>query len=153
VIANSERGRLVGHAHSSPSSIANFATGTFEVEPVDVARKLRKSFASSIEEAQSLVRRCAEPRPAGDQVKAAVRRASQRLEIPFSRTRDIWYGDARRINAEEMDRLRQIAENTEFAHAIAGIELLRNSMLASRSPASRQVVAGLNAALRALGRD
>jgi phytoene/squalene synthetase len=109
--------------------------------------------ASSINEAQTLVRRCAEPRPAGDQVKAAVRRASQRLDIPFSRVRDIWYGDARRINADEMDRLRQVAENTELAHAVAGIEVLRNRMLASRSPASRQVVAGLSAALRALGRD
>jgi len=52
-----------------------------------------------------------------------------------------------------MDRLRQVAENTELAHAIAGIELLRNRMLASRSPASHEIVAGLNAALRALGRD
>src|SRR5882757_7352070 len=89
------------------------------------------SYASSIDEAQNLVRRCAEPRPAGDQVKAAIRRASKRLDIPFSRTKDIWYGDARRIDAEEMDRLRQGAENTEFAHAIAGIEVFRNRMLAS----------------------
>jgi hypothetical protein len=52
-----------------------------------------------------------------------------------------------------MDRLRREAENTELAHAVAGIEVLRNRMLASRSPASRQVVVGLNDALRALGRD
>ncbi len=108
---------------------------------------------SSIEEAQSLVRQCAEPRPAGDQVKAAIRRASRRLELPFNRAKDIWYGDARRIDAEEMDRLRRGAENSELAHAVAGIKILRNRMLASPSPASRQVVAGLNAALRALGRD
>jgi hypothetical protein len=38
--------------------------------------------ASSIEEAQTYVRRCAEPRPAGDLVKAAIHRASKRLEIP-----------------------------------------------------------------------
>ena len=71
------------------------------------------SYASSIDEAQTLVRRCAEPRPAADQVKAAIRRASQRLDIPFSRIRDIWYGDARRIDAEEMDRLRRGAESAE----------------------------------------
>src|SRR6267154_5611714 len=94
------------------------------------------SYASSIDEAQILVRRCAEPRPAGDQVKAAVRRASQRLGIPFSRVRDIWYGDARRIDAPEMDRLRQAAFRTEFTNAIAGIETLRNQMLESRSEAA-----------------
>jgi hypothetical protein len=111
------------------------------------------SYISSIKEAQALVRRCAEPRPAGDQVKAAILRSSRRLGFRFNRTKDIWYGDARRIDAEEMDRLRRGAENTELARAVAGIEVLRNRMLASRSPASRQVVVGLNAALRALGRD
>ena len=111
------------------------------------------SCGSSIEEAMALVRQCAEPRPAGDQVKAAILRASRRLGFPFNRTRDIWYGHARRIDAEEMDRLRKGADNVEIARALAGIEALRNRMLASQSPASRQVVAGLNAALRALGRD
>jgi hypothetical protein len=110
----------------------------------------RSSYASSIDEAQTLVRRCAEPRPPGDSVKAAVRRASRRLGIPFSRTRDIWYGDARRIDAEEMDRLRQVAEKAELAQAVAGIEVLRNRMLESNLPASRQVFAALTAALSAL---
>ena len=124
-----------------------------KVAQMDVADDLRKpSYASSIEEAQALIRQCAEPRPAGDQVKAAVRRASRRLDLPFSRTRDIWYGDARRIDAREMDRLRQAASRTEFTNAIASIETLRNRMLASRSDAARQVVAGLNTALCALGR-
>lgn len=93
--------------------------------------KLNSSHASSIEEAQTLVRRCAEPRPAGDLVKAAIRRASQRLEIPYSRTRDIWYGDARRIDAEEMDRLRRAAEKAELAQAVAAIEFLINKILVS----------------------
>ena len=112
------------------------------------ATKLPSSpYASSIDEAQILVRRCAEPRPAGDKVKGAIRRASRRLDIPFSRTRDLWYGDARRIDAEEMDRLRQVAENAELAQAVAGIEVLRNRMLESSLPASRQVFAALTAAL------
>jgi hypothetical protein len=113
----------------------------------------KTSRASAIAEVQALVRRFAEPRPAGDLVKAAIRRASQRLDIPFSRTRDIWYGDARRIDAQEKDRLRQAAFRTEFTNAIAGIETLRNQMLESRSEAARQVAAGLNAALCALGRN
>jgi hypothetical protein len=110
------------------------------------------SYVSSISEEQALVRRCAEPRPAGDQVKAAILRSSRRLGFPFNRTKDIWYGDARRIDAAEMDRLRRGAEHAEFAHAVAGIKVLRNTMLASRSPAALQVISGLDAALRALGK-
>src|ERR1700759_3720229 len=118
---------------------------------VGVTKLPNSSYFSSIDEAQTLVRRCAEPRPAADQVKAAIRRASQRLDIPFSRVRDIWYGDARRIDAHEMDRLRQGAEDAEFAQAVAGIEVLRNRMLESNLPASPQVFAALTAALSALG--
>jgi hypothetical protein len=110
------------------------------------------SYASSIDEAQTLARRCAEPRPAGDQVKAAVRRASQRLGIPFSRVRDIWYGDARRIDADEMDKLRQ-AEKAELAQAVAAIEFLKNKILATPASASQQMITRLDAALLACHRD
>jgi hypothetical protein len=65
---------------------------------------------SPIEEAMARVRQCAEPRPAGDQVGAAILRASRRLGLSFTRTKDFWYGDARRIDAAEMDRLRHVAE-------------------------------------------
>jgi hypothetical protein len=108
-------------------------------------------YTASIDEAQTIVRRCAEPRLPGGSIKAAIRCASRRLEFSFTRTRDIWYGDARRIDAAEMDRLRQAAENAEFAQAIAGIQVLRNRMLESNLPASRQVFAALTAALSALG--
>jgi hypothetical protein len=50
-----------------------------------------------------------------------------------------------------MDRLRQGAENAELAQAVAGIEVLRNRMLESNLPASRQVFAALTAVLSALG--
>src|SRR5229473_3369980 len=90
-------------------------------------------FASSIDEARALVRQCAEPRPAGELVKEAIFRASRRLEMPVSRTRDVWYGDARRIDAEEMDRLRRGAEKTELAQALAAIEFLKNKIVASSS--------------------
>jgi hypothetical protein len=105
------------------------------------------SYVSSIDEAQTLVRRCAEPGPAGDLTKAAIRRVSQRLDIPFSRTKDIWYGDARRIDAKEMDRLRSGAEKTELVQAIAAIEFLANKALASPSSASHQMISNLQAAL------
>ena len=120
---------------------------------VGATRLPNSSYTSSIDEAQTLVRRCAEPRPAGDQVKAAVRRASQRLDIPFSRVRDIWYGDARRIDAHEMDKLRQEAEKAELAQAVAAIEFLKNKILASPSSASQQMITSLDAALLACRRD
>lgn len=143
---NSECNRLVRPTHSPLQA-------NFQVEPMDAPRELRKSYPTAIEEAQSLVRRCAEPRQAGDQVKGAIFRASRRLGLSFSRTRDIWYGQARRIDAEEMDRLRRGAEDAEVAYAVAGIEFLRNGMLVTRSPAFHDLVAGLTVALRALGRD
>lgn len=117
---------------------------------VDLSKLPNSSYACSIDEARTLVRRCAEPRPAGDQVKASVRRASQRLGIPFSRVRDIWYGDARRIDAEEMDRLRRGAEKAELAQAVAAIEFLKNKAVAS---GSHQVITDLHAALLAFQRD
>lgn len=65
-----------------------------------------KSEMSSVVEASTLIRRVAEPRPVGDSVKAAIRRAARALGFSFSRAKDIWYGDARRIDPAEMDALR-----------------------------------------------
>jgi hypothetical protein len=120
---------------------------------VGVTKLQNSSCTPSIDEARTLVRRCAEPRPPDDSVKAAIRRASQRLEIPFSRTRDIWYGDARRIDAHEMDQLRREAEKVELAQAVAAIEFLKEKLLASPSSASQQMITSLDAALLACHRD
>lgn len=103
---------------------------------------------SAIQEAQALVRRCAEPRPASDHIKQAIRRASRRLDMPFSRIKNIWYGEAKRIDADEMDRLRHAAKEAELSQAIAAITGLRNKVLAT---ADSEVIAGLNSALRAVG--
>jgi hypothetical protein len=118
-----------------------------------IAAKPVASDWSAIEEAQSLVRRCAEPRPVGDKVKAAILRASRRLQFPISRTKDVWYGQARRIDAREMDRLRQVAEKTELAVAAGSVELVRRTLLTSRSASDREVATALDAALRGLGSD
>jgi hypothetical protein len=109
-------------------------------------------FVSSVEEAQFLVRQCSEPSPSRDSVKAAIRRASRRLELPFTRLRDIWYGDARRIDAKEMDKLRQVAEEAEFTQAIAAVQTLLNKVQKSRLPESVDVIKNLTAALDALSR-
>jgi hypothetical protein len=114
---------------------------------ISATKSPSSSYASSIDEARTLVRRCAEPRPAGDLVKVAIFRASRRLDIPFSRVRDIWYGDARRIEAHEMDQLRRVARQAELAQAAAAIEFLRSKILTSPSSASDEAFTSLQAAL------
>jgi hypothetical protein len=65
----------------------------------------------------------------------------------------MWYGDARRIDAHEMDKLRQEAEKAELAQAVAAIEFLKNKILASPSSAPHQVITSLQEALLAFQCD
>lgn len=111
------------------------------------------NYGSIADEAKVLVRRCAEPCPAGDSVKEAIRRASGRLGFSFSRTQDIWYGEARRIDAREMDQLRAVADAAEIALAIRSIETLHRRVSVSNSPMSREIMHRLDACLRTLGGD
>jgi hypothetical protein len=67
-------------------------------------------FTSEFAEAAELVRQAAEPRPVGDSVKAAIRRAANKLGWPHSRVKNVWYREARRIDAHEMDALRGLAQ-------------------------------------------
>lgn len=69
----------------------------------------RRVGMSSVCEAAVLIRKAAEPRPVGDSIKSAIRRAALRLGFSPTRAKDIWYEDARRIDASEMDALRKQA--------------------------------------------
>jgi hypothetical protein len=109
-------------------------------------QSLNAPAASSIDEARALIRQCAEPCKAGELVKEAIFRASQRLQMPPSRARDIWYGDARRIDADEMDRLRRGAEEAEVAQAWAALEFLKDRA------SSDEAIKPLRAALLAFQR-
>jgi hypothetical protein len=93
------------------------------------------------------VQRCAEPRPAGDSVKAAINRAAKRLGFTYSRTKDIWYGGARRIDAREMDRLRGCAAIADMDQAVTGLRLLRDRLAMMSSPKCRELVDEIDAAL------
>ena len=70
--------------------------------------------------------------------------------MPPSRARDIWYGDARRIDADEMDRLRRGAEEAEIARALAALEVLK--VRASSDEAIKPLRAALLAFQRSQGR-
>lgn len=58
-------------------------------------------------EARELVRQIVEPCRAGESVKALIRRAARVTGLSFGRVRSFWYGQARAIRAEEIDKLRQ----------------------------------------------
>lgn len=64
--------------------------------------------SSEISDAMRLVRLAAEPRIVGDSIKAAVNRAARTLGFTPTRTRDLWHGNARRIDSREMDALRAV---------------------------------------------
>jgi hypothetical protein len=69
---------------------------------------------------------------AGASVSERIRAAARKLGWDFSRTRDVWYEQARRIDAHEMDQLRaarrarQLEEarkaHAELTQLIAGME-------------------------------
>lgn len=73
-------------------------------------------------EAAVLVRQWAGPRQPSDSVKTLIRRAARRLGFSYSRTKAIWYGEARAVLAGEMDALRK---REKRGHAETDIEALR----------------------------
>ena len=64
---------------------------------------------SCVMEASQLIKRASGPAEVGGGIKAAIGRAARRLGWEFSRARNIWYGRARRIEAMEMDQLRELS--------------------------------------------
>lgn len=77
----------------------------------------------AILEASNLLRAIAEPRPVGDSVKAAIRRAARKVGLTFSRAKSIWYGDAHTISSVEMDALRkQVGQYETAAHNLRIID-------------------------------
>lgn len=75
--------------------------------------------SSDISNAMRLVRIAAEPRLVGDSIKAAITRASRTLHWTPTRTRDLWYGTARRVEVAEMDALRALERRKLEADFVA----------------------------------
>jgi hypothetical protein len=106
---------------------------------------------SSVHEASMLVRNVAEPRPIGDSVKSAISRAARRLGFSYGRTRRIWYRDARRIDAAEMDKLRERAARAEVEQAINSLLVLRARLAATDADFNRPTIVQIECALRGMG--
>lgn len=70
---------------------------------------------SSAAEMSSLVREVADFAAPSPNWKDRVNAAARVLRLPFGRVKSLYYGDARRIDAEEMDRARAAAEQLREA--------------------------------------
>lgn len=69
---------------------------------------------AALVEAAMLLRQLAEPAVPGESMKAAINRAARRAGIPAGLGKRLWYGEARRIDADTMDQLRErAARDTE----------------------------------------
>jgi hypothetical protein len=132
---------------------------------LDMRDKSSESVMSALAEAQTLVRRIAEPCTAGDSVKAQMLRASRRVGLGFNRIRSIWYADQRvSVSAVEMDVLRRAAgarEQKAEAHRdelVIRVEALEQQLraLASRIPQDADFYGAqadlLRSAVRGMGR-
>lgn len=62
------------------------------------------------EETAGLLRRLASPGVPGESMKSLYRRLSRRVGWSFSRVRECWHRRARRIGADELDHLRELAK-------------------------------------------
>lgn len=88
---------------------------------------------SNSAEAAALMRRIAEPYPAGDKIKAAIQRAQRRVSeelrragftgMMYGRAKRIWKEEARRIDGFELDAMRRAAKLERIALVQADVEI------------------------------
>jgi hypothetical protein len=84
---------------------------------------------AALVEASMLLRQLAEPAVPGESMKAAINRAARRAGIPAGLGKRLWYGEARRIDADTMDQIRERAARDE--------QVLRETLDARRTLAER----------------
>src|SRR5262245_515730 len=74
---------------------------------------------------RSQLKELALPCPAGDRVKSAIGRAAKESGLSYERTRKIWYGEAHRIEAAEIELVRVAhikKEIREFRKHVAHVQ-------------------------------
>jgi hypothetical protein len=80
-----------------------------------------KVVTAAVVEMARLVRGAAAPAVPGEKVPHAIARAAQRLGLPRGRVASFWYGKARTVTPEDLERARDVA-----ARRSKDVELLRN---------------------------
>lgn len=108
---------------------------------------------SNTVEAAALMRRIAEPYPAGDKIKAAIQRAQRRISeelhragftrMGYGRAKRIWKAEARRIDGFELDAMRRAAQEERVALGKAHAEVVTSI---ARYSAMREAFAQTDAA-------
>lgn len=116
-------------------------------------KRSEKFEMSSVAEASTLLRRVAGPRGSGDNIKRLIERAARRVGFGYSRARDIWYEDARRIDSEEMDRLRDRAAKFEAQETRDSLVAMRARLAQTDPEFHRETIDALDSALRAMGAE
>lgn len=79
------------------------------------------------------LRELSEPRPVGDLVKRAIERAARITGLQYWRAFDIWYSKARRIDAEEAERIADALQKKREDEARNEIHDLRTRLLKMES--------------------
>lgn len=107
--------------------------------------------SSDISNAMRMVRIAAEPRQVGDSIKSSISRAARTLGWTPTRTRDVWYGTARRIDVAEMDALRGLERRkfesdfiTERRRHIEQVAVLRTRLQMRDGEFHRDDIAALD---------
>jgi hypothetical protein len=108
---------------------------------------------SSVAEASALLRSFVGDAPAGTKVKSLITSAAKAAGWPVTRAKDVWYGDARRIEAHEMDRLRAVAAKLEIERTINRLLALREGLAKTDPDFHRETIDALERALRGMGRE
>jgi hypothetical protein len=88
-------------------------------------------------EASELLKRLAEPAPAGAHIETLIRSVARKVGLSFSRAKALWYREAAVVRSEEMDALRAAARargeaegvvRREYQELIARIEQLERRL-------------------------
>lgn len=79
------------------------------------------------------LREIAEPRPVGDLVKTAIRRAARATGLTYTRAFDVWYGKARRIDAHEAEQIAEALQRKREEEAHHDLHDLRSRLLKMES--------------------
>jgi hypothetical protein len=108
---------------------------------------------SSVAEASTLLRSFVGDAPAGTKVKSLITSAAKAAGWTVTRAKDVWYGDARRIEAHEMDRLRSVAAKLEVDRTVNRLLVLRDGLAKTDPDFHRQTIDALERALRGMGRE
>lgn len=106
---------------------------------------------SSVAEASTLLRKLVADEPTGTKIKGLIDAAAKKVGWKFSRTKDVWYRDARRIDAHEMDRLRDVLAKREADALRQQLAGLRTKLAATDPQLHRPTIDALECALRQMG--